>query len=75
VLAFHAAVLANIALFARWIYLGGGAEFMVEHREIFWERSAGPAAIKSFNALLIVIGIVVEIAMWVIDFPIPDFIY
>jgi hypothetical protein len=73
VLAFHAATLADIALIARWIYLGGGTEFMVEHREIFWKMSASPAAIKFSNALLIVIGIVVEIAMWVIDFPVPEF--
>ena len=76
VLAFHAAIFLHVALIARWVYFKGGAEFIAEHPDIMPMRGmpASPAAIKSFNALLIIVALTVEILMWVIDFPVPDVI-
>ena len=73
VLGYHAAIFLDIAFVVRWIYFKGGAEFMAEHPSTMQGMPASPAAIKSLNTLMILGAFIAEIAMWVIDFQVPEF--
>ena len=80
VLVFHLSIIIIWILGSRWIYLKGGAEFLVRHPGLvkfngpgFSNNIESPTAIKIFWGVCLLGGIAGMIMMWVMDIPKPMF--
>jgi len=64
VIAFHLVLVVLWALTIFWIYLGGGAEFLVRHPGAFNHDIQSPLVVKLLFALMLFGGVIGEILMW-----------
>jgi hypothetical protein len=64
VIAFHVTIIVLWALTIFWIYLAGGAEFLVKYPGVMNLEIKSPLVLKLLIALMLLGGIAVEIAMW-----------
>jgi hypothetical protein len=64
VLAFHVTIIVLWALTIYWVYLAGGAEFLVRYPGVMNVDIKSPLVLKLLFALMLTGGIVAEIAMW-----------
>lgn len=69
VIAFHLTSIAIGTLGMVWVYLKGGAEFILKHQGIFSRGFASPLSLKLFLALSSAGGVVAEILAWVVRLP------
>jgi hypothetical protein len=79
VLASHVMINACIIYGIIWIYLKGGAEFLAKHQDVLLQKTLfaqhyTAASIKLLAIPMIIGGVGGEIFMWVVDFPISDFL-
>jgi hypothetical protein len=70
VLAFHVTVFVLWALMIFWVYLGGGAEFLVRYPGVVNADIKSPLILKFLFALMLLGGIAGEIAMWTQALPV-----
>lgn len=64
VIAFHVTVIVLLALKIFWIYLAGGAEFLVKYPGVMNVEIKSPLVLKLLLALMLLGGIAAEIVMW-----------
>jgi hypothetical protein len=72
VLAFHVTVFVLWGLMIFWVYLAGGAEFLVRYPGVMNVDIQSPSLLKFLLALMLVGGMAGEIAMWSRALPILD---
>jgi len=72
VLAFHVTVFVLWGLMIFWVYLGGGAEFLVRYPGVMNADIKSSLLLKFLLALMLVGGMAGEIAMWSRALPILD---
>ena len=77
VLAFHFCVVIYWILSIRWVYFNKGAEFLEEHPGLIVKNSFGKRSnvtakeVKIFFPLMLLGGVIGEVMMWNMNFPIP----
>ncbi len=73
VLAFHVTIIVLWALFIFWIYLAGGAEFLIRYPGVMNVDIKSPLVLKLLFGLMLVGGMAAEIAMWSGRLPVRNF--
>ncbi|SRR5712692_8832245 len=73
VIAFHITIIVLWALTIFWVYLAGGAEFLVRYPGVMNVDINSPLVLKLLFALMLTGGIVAEIAMWSGRLPVRSF--
>src|SRR5262252_1879017 len=69
VMLFHITTIVLYALGAYWVYFAGGAEFLVRHPGAMNIDVKSPRALKLFYGLMLLGGMVAEVAMWLLRPP------
>lgn len=64
VLLWHAAVVGALLAGAVWVFLRGGARFVVDHPGLLHVAPSRPGQVKLLYTLCLVAGLVVEAALW-----------
>jgi hypothetical protein len=64
VLAFHATIIVLWILGIRWIYIKGGAEFLIKYPGVFNRELQSSKFIKVYFGLALVVGLMGMIIMW-----------
>jgi len=72
VVAFHVTVFVLWALAIFWIYIAGGAEFLVRYPGVMNYDIKSPLALKLLFALGLLGGMVAEFMMWSGRLPVPN---
>lgn len=70
VIAFHIAILILWFLSVFWVYFAGGAEFLVRHPGVMNYEIKSPLVLKLLFAVMLLAGMVAEIAMWSVRLPV-----
>ncbi len=64
VLAFHGTIIVLWILGIRWIYMNGGAEFLIKYPGAFNRNIQSPKFIKVYFGLALFVGLMGMIVMW-----------
>lgn len=71
VIAFHITGLVLWALTVFWVYIVGGAEFLVRYPGVMNYDIKSPLVLKLLFAVMLLAGMAAEIAMWSGRLPVP----